>query len=262
MNGELAQVICLSSRGSSWLAQRAISVPPPLDRENSTFQFVGSLEFRLADVRAASDFRVHTVADWLRQLQDRGVARLWLVLPEARPVLGLRRPEDEQMLAGFANVGRWSLATTGEGSVEIWRATWAVGDRAAPDRRIWSVRYEGVHADHLTPRRPDVLGARGNLTQALQAARDFATRQQMDTWPAWFERALAGDPDIPYHPDLLPSATQVRPANWLPWLSKPGSSAAWGHGTTCTTRIQRPQLSTRLSRGISTVRCCSRWLPA
>jgi hypothetical protein len=205
VNGKLAQVICLSSHGSSWLAQRTISVPPSLDTENSTFQFVGSLEFRLSGGRAASGFRARTVTDWLRQLRDRDVVRLWLVIPEAKPVTGLGRAEDEQMLAGFANAGRWSLAATGGHSAEIWRATWAVGDRAAPDRRIWSVRYEGVHADHLTPQRPDVPGARGNLIEALQAARDFAAGQQMDTWPAWFERALAGDRDIPYHPDLLPA---------------------------------------------------------
>ncbi len=108
------------------------------------------------------------------------------------------------MLAGFANAGRWSLASTGGRNGEIWHATWTVGDRAAPDRRIWSVRYEAAHVDDLTPQRPDLLSARRHLKQALQTAQDFATRQQMETWPAWFETALAGDPEIPYHPDLLP----------------------------------------------------------
>jgi hypothetical protein len=27
----------------------------------------------------------------------------------------------------------------------------------------------------------------------------------MESWPAWFEGALEGGPDIPYHPDLLPA---------------------------------------------------------
>lgn len=206
VNGELAQVICLSGYGSRWLAQPALSDPPTLDRDNSTFQFVGSLEFRLPGGPGAYELRADTVADWLRQLRDRGVARLWLVVPEAKAVTGLGRPEDEQMLAGFANAGRWSLATTGGRGGEIWHATWTVGDRAASDRRIWSVRYEGAYVDHLIPQRPDLLTARSHLTEALQSARDFATRQQMDTWPAWFDRALAGDPDIPYHPDMLPAS--------------------------------------------------------
>lgn len=109
------------------------------------------------------------------------------------------------MLAGFANAGRWGLVTTGGRTGEIWQATWTVGDRSVPDRRIWSVTYQGASVDHLPPQRPDLVSARRNLTEALETARDFATRQQMETWPAWFERALAGDPDIPYHPDLLPA---------------------------------------------------------
>jgi hypothetical protein len=205
VNGELAQMICLSSHGSSWLAQPTLSDPPPLDRVNSTFQFVGSLAFGLAGGRAADEFQADTVTDWLRRLRDRGVARLWLDIPEAKPVTGRGGPVDEQMLAGFANAGRWSLAATGGPSNEIWHATWTVGDRAAPDRRIWSVRYEGAHADLVTPQRPDLLRARSHLTEALQAAQDFATRQQMEAWPAWFQAALAGDPEIPYHPDLLPA---------------------------------------------------------
>jgi hypothetical protein len=205
VNGELAQVICLSGYGSSWLAQPALLGPPPLDRENSTLQFVGSLAFRLPGSPAAHELQADTVADWLRQLRDRGVARLWLVIPEAKPVTADGGPVDEQMLAGFANAGRWSLATTGQRNGEIWRATWTVGDRGAPHRRIWSVRYDGAHVDHLTPQRPDLAGARSHLTEALRNAQDFAIRQQMETWPAWFERALAGDPEIPYHPDLLPA---------------------------------------------------------
>lgn len=100
MNGELAQVICLSGYGSSWLAKPALSDPPTLDRENSTFQFVGSLEFRLPGGPAAFELLADTVADWLRQLRDRGVARLWLVIPEAKTVTGPGSRVDEQMLAG------------------------------------------------------------------------------------------------------------------------------------------------------------------
>jgi hypothetical protein len=76
------------------------------------------------------------------------------------------------------------------------------------------VRYEGAYVDHLTPQRPDLLKSISNLTEALRSARDFATRQQMETWPAWFERAAAGDPDIPYHPDMLPSGSPEAAAEY------------------------------------------------
>ena len=184
VNGELPQVICLCGYGSRWLAQSALVDPPPLDRENSTFQFVGPLVFRLPGGRAAHELQANTVADWLRQLRDRGVARLWLVIPEPTPVTAVGRPEDEQMLAGFANAGRWSIASMGQRDGEIWRATWTVGDHAAPDRRIWSVRYEGARVDQVTPQRPDLASARSDLTAEPRTAQAFAIRQQMETWPA------------------------------------------------------------------------------
>jgi hypothetical protein len=68
------------------------------------------------------------------------------------------------------------------------------------------VRYEGAYADQVTPQRPDLRGATAQLTIALRAAQDFAAWQAMDPWPSWFERALAVSDDIPYHPDMLPSA--------------------------------------------------------
>ena len=204
MNGELAQVICLASYGSSWLAHDGHSDPPALDRENSTFKFVGSLGFHLAAGSPGEEFHADTVTDWLRRLRDREVRRLWLVIPEAKPVTGLGHPVGEHMLAGFANAGRWGLAATGERQHEIWRASWAVGDRAAPEHRIWAVHYQGAYLDEVVPQRPDVRSAHEQLARALEAAHEFAARQHLDPWPAWFERALASSRDIPYHPDMLP----------------------------------------------------------
>jgi hypothetical protein len=109
------------------------------------------------------------------------------------------------MLAGFANAGRWGLAATGGQQPEVWRASWAVGDRNAPERRIWSVHYQGAFVDQVALQRPDLRSAREQLTKALEAAREFAMQQDLDTWPAWFERALTSS-DIPYYPDMLPSA--------------------------------------------------------
>lgn len=202
MNGELAQVICLASHGSSWLARSSHLVAPALERENSTFQFVGSLRFAPPGLERAAD----TVADWLRQLCDRGVSRLWLVIPEAAVVAGDGVAEDEHMLAGFSNAGRWGLLATGGQRLEAWRASWAVGDRDAPGRRIWSVTYQGAYVEHATAQRPGLRDAGEHLAEALRSARDFAIRQDLNPWPAWFDRALASGDDIPYHPDMLPAA--------------------------------------------------------
>jgi hypothetical protein len=46
VNGELAQLICLASHGTVWLAGGSGQDPPTLDRDNSTFRYVGSVSFR------------------------------------------------------------------------------------------------------------------------------------------------------------------------------------------------------------------------
>lgn len=206
VNGELAQVICLASHGSSWLARDDHSDPPALDRENSTFQYVGSLGFHLSDGSPGQEPQADSVMDWLRQLRLRGVGRLWLVIPEAGPDTRLGQHVDEHMLAGFANAGRWGLAATGGRQPEVWRASWTIGDRNAPGYRIWSVKYQGAYVDGVAPQRPALRSKRQQLANALETARVFATRQDLDTWPALFERALTTSADIPYHPDMLPPA--------------------------------------------------------
>jgi hypothetical protein len=110
------------------------------------------------------------------------------------------------MLAGFANAGRWGVAATGRQQPEMWRASWAVGDRSASEHRIWSVHYQGAYLDQVVPQRPGSRCAQERLAEALEAAREFAARQNLGTWPGWFERALASGRDIPYHPDMLPPA--------------------------------------------------------
>jgi hypothetical protein len=71
------------------------------------------------------------------------------------------------------------------------------------------VRYQGAYADRVVPQRPGMRRARDQLAGAIEAARDFATRQDLETWPAWFERALAGSDEILYHADMVPSAYQA-----------------------------------------------------
>lgn len=204
MNGELAQAVCLAGHGSSWLAGTGDSVPPALDQENTTFQFVGSLQFHLQAGPTLGESTATTVRDWLLQLRDRGVDRIWLWVPEPKPVTTSGPPMEEHMMAGFANAGRWGLVATGERHAEVWRPFWQVGDREAPESRIWSVRYEGSSTGPVSPPHVDLDRATTRLTAALEAALAFAERHALRTWAGWFERALAVSDEIPFYPDLLP----------------------------------------------------------
>jgi hypothetical protein len=82
------------------------------------------------------------VTDWLRQLRDHGVDRLWLVIPEAKPVTGLGQPVGEHMLAGFANAGRWGVTATGGRQPEMWRASWATPTCCRPSIRVRPITWQ------------------------------------------------------------------------------------------------------------------------
>jgi hypothetical protein len=205
VNGEVAQLICLAGHGSAWLAGGGGQEPPALDRENSTFRYVGSVNFRFAGPAGAESLAGDS-AGWLAQLADRGARRIWLVLPEPRLATGPGRAADEYELAGFANAGDQSMLVTGTGQPEAWRAAWTVGDSEAPARRIWWVNYRGGHASDSTLQRPDPGAALDELTAALRSARDFAAGQELADWAEWFSRALTVGDDIDFHPDMLPAA--------------------------------------------------------
>lgn len=205
VNGELAQLICLASQGTAWLAGGSGQQPPTLDRDNSTFQYVGTVGFRFGGPAGARP-RVSDVAGWLVQLADRGASRIWLVLPEPRPVTGPGPAGDEFEVAGFANAGHQSLLVTGTAQPEAWHATWAVGDRAAPAQQIWAVKNHGAQASDASPQRPDPGDALNELTAALRSARDFAAGKELPGWAQWFSHALAAGDDIDFHPDMLPAA--------------------------------------------------------
>lgn len=204
MNGELAQVICLATHGSAWLADVGNSDPPALDRDNSVFQYVGSLRFRLQHEQGEPDSPAATVADWLLQLRQRSAERIWLALSDAKTATMGDRGIWGHELARFANAGQWGLVVTGGQQPEIWQASWMIGDRDAPGQRIWTVHYAGQFADEIVPQHPNMQRAAEQLSRSLQSARDFAAGQRLESWSEWFDRALTAK-DFPYYPDMLPA---------------------------------------------------------
>lgn len=203
MNGELAQIMAIASHGSAWL-HRPDTDPPRLELESSTFRFVRSVSFVAPGGSAvAGSQAVDGVAPWLLMLRDRGVERLRLIARSADGAL------PDPIAAAFAGGGGWGLVTVGA-SPALWRAAWTVGDRKAPDQRIWDVRYTGVAIPPTAiPSGPPVDVARQRLVEALAAAQAFARQQALDFWTDYFAKALdlqhAAQPEPPYHPDLLPA---------------------------------------------------------
>jgi hypothetical protein len=66
------------------------------------------------------------------------------------------------------------------------------------------VNYVAQDLKEVSAGRPDLTEAENDLQAALTKAYDFAIEQKFDSWAAWFAKAQAADPDMPYHPDMLP----------------------------------------------------------
>ncbi len=194
MNGTLAQTIAIATHGTAWLRDRGSVDLDAFVADNSTFQFVGRLEFEGAGGLPA----------WLEARADEGVERLWFAPGEPAPEDGALAPH---LAAAFAGGGSGAILAVGREASALWRGAWTVVDRDAPDRRIWGVSYESRPTD-LTPTTVGVTEAAERLAAALTAARAFATRMEMDHWAQWFADALRAwdDPDATpkFHPDLFP----------------------------------------------------------
>ena len=92
VNCELAQVIALAAHGTSWL--RRPSVPPPaLDASNSTFQYVGGVDFHSIGPATADEGRSPSpVGRWLQLLHEAGVDRLLVDNPRGTDHVGWWAP--------------------------------------------------------------------------------------------------------------------------------------------------------------------------
>jgi len=151
--------------------------------------------------------------------------------------------------------------TAGGRQPEAWRASWTVADRNAAKNRIWAVHYEGEPASEVIPQRPDLRAAGEQLRKSLRFAREFAASHGLDTWVAWFDRALASSSDIPTtRTCCLPPIRRSR-ATLHQLRRKRGSSAAWDHGTTSGSLMALSRASTGSSRGPSTPPPCKRSRP-
>ena len=185
----MAQLLCLASYGTSWLAGDATEEPPDLEAQNSTFRFVGTLQF----VDGAAGQTLTSVRDWLHELRNRGTQRIWLVIADPKPRPASWGPIDEHKLVGFVNTGAWTLLATSDTSATTWRRTWVPAHPDAPDRRVWSVRYDGQPIDAASPTPLSVEAASKALTAILARARAFAAREDLDRWVRHFDGVLAGD---------------------------------------------------------------------
>ena len=145
----------------------------------------------------------------------------------------------DRMSAGLiGGGGRWQLNITDERRMDVWEANWEVGNREAPDQRIWRVRYSMI-AENLTlvpPTQRSPMEIIPALRQALSDVLAFCEQHRIDSFGGYFRKAIeclsADDPfALVYHKDLAPeellslSAQQVLAACQAAWVF--GGMGSW-----------------------------------
>jgi hypothetical protein len=162
---------------------------------------------------------------WIAQVKSG--ARGLLLRHEAR-----ERRVDDRMTAGFVGGGaRWLIEVVRDGGSEIWEGGDKLGDRNAPDRKIWSAGYVRIAAgltearSLLRPISDAIAALDATLTRIAAFARDNA-----ENFVPAFEAAREALGNPAAHSvatdELLPFADLSIEARQL-WVA---SEAAWVFG--------------------------------
>ena len=218
MVGPTAQIVALTCHLNAALRRLPIGSFFP---ENSTCQFCERIEFARPRRQFISwgaekwTTVCHSPDRWIEQLLASGVRRAYLH-HESR----INPPFSDRMLAGLVGGGgRWCLGVSNGESIDVWESTWDVGQRDAPDQRIWRVRYCRVEQTRPWPQPPMMtLESRAvELDELLNKIADFALQHDLGGFADSFQHGRAclqsDDPlTLVYHKDLAPHGLLGLPA--------------------------------------------------
>jgi hypothetical protein len=182
-----------------WLAAGA-SDPPKIDH-TTAFQYVSSVRFRF-ERAPGSVIGAEDSATWMGQLVERQIDRVWLLAGLSSGQL------EERVASAFIGGSSWAMLATAGDRQELWRSEWQLGDREAPDRRIWHVVHQGAPIADVAVARPSLAKAEQELLGALVQVHAFAEDHDLESWASWFDDALhvtkETSPQAKFHPDLFP----------------------------------------------------------
>lgn len=207
MQTSIAQMVALTCFGNAAIqGQRAPFLPG-----HSTCQFCEWVRFIAGGQADKGIAGTSTVAD---------SPQAWIDDLEKRKIRGLRlhqRPQNrapdlpDRMSSAFVGGGRqWRIeGLRSNGSSENWLSKWEVGNRDAPDHKIWRVTY-GLYEVGVTSafdlRAITVI--LDDLSSALVEIRKFSVMNQCGNFTKCFDDALRAldspDAEVGYHKDLYP----------------------------------------------------------
>jgi hypothetical protein len=234
MTGPVAQMVALTCHGNAFLRGAQV---PQFFPANSTCQFCEFIKFagfhksflgKMEEVNVAE-----TPEAWISGLHERQAMaiRLWRT-PQNQP------DAPDRMLAGFiGGGGQWTIELVQRnGQSEFWMSRWLVGDKNAPERRIWRVTYGLVgNGGTKTDNRRSLEAIRADFKASLEAIHSFAQAQALSGFANCFANGLKAldDPeaDLGYHKDLAvpgkisPEAASLLKAAMCAWVF--GGMGSW-----------------------------------
>jgi hypothetical protein len=232
MQGPIFQVLALVTHGNAALAGR-----PLADFYPSHPAFVFTEHVRFVDLEPPREAWNETPFaanpdEWLAKLRDRGCRglRAWRSASADEEAVA-----DRFSVAFVGGGGRWLIESVGPAGSDHWMASWKLGIRDHPDRKIWQVTYGRIEQSRTTaapePASLDLLTQ--ELQKLLPDAIAFARRHELDGFMEAFEAALASltaesEPDL--HglapPGQLPlAASRLVAASLHAWMF--GGMGSW-----------------------------------
>lgn len=213
MNGELAQTVVLASFGNAALHKLLSPSDEACLRTHPILcQHVSTIQFHEATAQSPTD----AVFEWLRDLEQSHVIRLWLTDLDSPGEL------EPHIAEAFSNSVPRGIATVLNDGPVVFVPNWHFGRG-----QKWIVSYKLFQL-------PDrIVLTSGNVTESLRRlgdktaqARDFASRSLQDHWCKWFASAIdtmqTGELEVQY----LPSQGYSYEARRL----IAGAAAAWVFG--------------------------------
>lgn len=259
MQGTVAQIIALTVHGNASLQQGRAFDGAEFGRQNSTFKFCESVDFKecVPGIWARKErFFAANPHDWFERLRNDGVLNLRM---SYEPSDG-KRVADWMLVGLIGGGGKWLIQSREPSRSDFWEARWQLGNRDRTDKKIWRVSY--IRA--LTKKHPthapfeDLDRLRLELKQCLEEIAQFSRSQNLEWFTKAFESGISRleSPDPlaeTYHSDIAPfgflslAANQLLGAAQAAWVF--GGMGSWNdQGFEGQTRALYEQLSAKLYR--------------
>ena len=238
MQTSITQTLALVVFGNKFLAGRSVEGFWP----NATvFEFCRDVKFLDRQGQALAP----NPQVWFERLKPKKARALkWLGKAENADTVGLQlrygsTGKDDRSTVGFVGGGgHWLIEqVTRSGKCRLWEGHWELGDRNAPDQKIWDVSYRCTGDGKPSPVQPTTLipSIRDQLDKVLREIAVFAQEAGANQFASSFERAYlalsSNDPlREPYHiefrdGDLTLPAMQLLGAIFHGWVF--GGMGSW-----------------------------------